>query len=224
MAGPETQLPSRFSTSSSIMPLLPLPIHATCATHEYPGKLLSQNHWVASHVQFHSDRKIQLKDILSLEDYTQIMYHYIGVFDKVLRVSEGWVEIRVQKDQSHGSIPPVTLTIPIFYIRLPFYWRLKYACLQRLKTKRFRHHPMVTSSKQPVGQDRHSQHYQPEPIRVHSRIGALDVHTALDLLAADYPEGSCEDVLEDFSEDGHNFKDTDFRSHHYHYTDGFPYY
>ncbi|KAG1784464.1 uncharacterized protein HD556DRAFT_1451751 [Suillus plorans] len=187
----------QFSTASNMT--LPL-THATCAIQEYPGTLLSQNHWIPTYIQSHSSRPIQLKDILVLEDQVQLMYHYTGVVDKILGVQGGCVDIRVQKDRSDGPIPPITLTMPLHYFQLPFHWRLKCAYQQlQLKITHFYHCSML------------------EPVYPQTVQG--DLQAVLDSLAAEYPEGSCKGIPENLLEDDdYYFKVVDSRPHHYRYT------
>ncbi|KAG1868222.1 hypothetical protein C8R48DRAFT_671656 [Suillus tomentosus] len=168
-------------------------IHATCTTQEYPGTLLSQNHWIATYVQPHSGRPIQLKDNLVLEDQVQLMYRYTGVVDKILGVQGECVDIQVQKDNSNGPILPITLTMPLRYFRLPFHWRVK--CIFH-----------------------NSHNLQPEPVSLQPMQG--NIQAVLDSLAADYPEGSCDEIQQEdlLVDDEYYFKVFDPRPHHYRYT------
>jgi hypothetical protein len=198
-------------------------IQAICTTQAFPGKVLSQNHWVATSVQLRSNQPIRLQDLITLEDPVQLMYSYTGVVHKILGVAKGWVDIQVQQRTAHGAIDPIILTIPHHCIRLPFHWRIKYAWLQTIRAKRFRH-PMVMSFAQPAGPARHTRisHIQsPEPLRLQSRQGGRDILAALDAMAAEYPEDeSCEGIPEDLSEDDDFSVDIpDWRPHHYRYID-----
>ncbi|KAG1806033.1 hypothetical protein EV424DRAFT_1350904 [Suillus variegatus] len=195
---------------------LPL-IHATCTTQEYPGTLLSQNHWIATYVQPHSGRPIQLKDNLVLEDQVQLMYRYTGIVDKILGVQGGCVDIQVQKDKSNGPILPITLTMPLHYFRLPFHWRVKCAYLHyRLKISHFCHCSMVMLVHSGIFHN--SYNLQPEPVSLQPMQG--NIQAVSDSLAADYPEGSCDEIQQEdlLADDEHYFKVFDPRPHHYRYT------
>jgi len=179
-------------------------IQAICTTQAFPGKVLSQNHWVATSIQLCFNQHIHLQDLITLEDPVQLMYSYTGVFHKILGVAKGWVDIQVQQGTAHGAIDLIILTIPHHCIRLPFHWHIKYAWLQAIRAKCFCH-PMVMSFTQPAGPAKHiciSYVQSPEPLRLQSRQGGRDILAALDAMAAEYPEDeSCEGIPEDLSED-----------------------
>jgi hypothetical protein len=154
----------------------PLDVQAYITTTPYPGTQVFQLHWAASFVQVYHRTQLQLHDIVHLDDTSTFAQSFRGEFIGISRLREGWADIKIRRQGLGRSIPCI-LTIPIEFVRLTAFWRLKLAYLERLRPRYFAA-PDLMFFNQPVSvtDDIESEDSDDEP--------PLDLGNTLDLIHA----------------------------------------